>query len=208
MPPGSELATDAARPRAERPKTYFSAGLGFAAGHLSYSKLSETRIEGAMLELRVGVAVNSTWSFGFAASSVEMPVIRDVVSDRFAPTAGHLLDTSIHIQAECNSCKPGAAGGLVDRMPLHVVTLGPEVQFTPTGDDGVFLGATPGLAMMPEFKSAIGGALVARAGYRLRFAKVLSASAQLGVNGQIYDGGSALFPFAGVQLSGFITGTR
>jgi hypothetical protein len=204
-PPSRDTASASSTRRGERAGVFVAAGLGFAAGRVSDPQLAEKRLQGPLLELHAGVSLNRSWSVGFGISSVEMPIARNDAGV-FVPTAGHLFNTPIHVQAECLKCALPASGGVVERMPLNVLTLGPEVQFRPMGDDGPFLGAMTGIAAMPQLTSSIGGAVVARAGYRVEFAKVLAASVQAGVDGQVYSGSSALFPFAGVQLEAFITG--
>ena len=184
---------------------FVAAGLGFAAGRVSDPQLAEKRLQGPMLELHAGVSLSRQWSVGFGVSSVEMPIVR-TDAGVFVPSAGRVFGAPIQVQAECLNCKEPVPGGVVTRMPLNVLTLGPEVQFRPMGADGPFVGAMTGLAAMPQLTSSVGGAFVARAGYRLEFARVLAASVQAGVDGQIYSGSSALFPFAGVQLEAFITG--
>jgi hypothetical protein len=184
---------------------FIAAGLGFAVGRVSDAHLAEKRLQGPLLELHAGVSLNRQWSVGFGVSSVEMPVVR-TDAGVFVPSAGGIFAAPIQVQAKCSSCKEPLEGGVVTRMPLNVLTLGPEAQFRPLGESGPFVGALTGLAAMPQLTGSIGGAFVARAGYRLEFARVLAASVQAGVDGQVYSGGSAVFPFAGVQLEAFIAG--
>ena len=184
----------------------FGGSAGYAMGYLSHPDLVRHGFGGPMLELDVGVAVHPAWTFAFEFTTVEVEVRRG--ADGFAPVGHGLNQSSLHILA--GSTRPSTStngqGGLLVALPVHLHTIGPRVEFTPSGSDGLYLGLTAGAAVVQDLPTRLGGAVAGRAGYRFRPIDALGFSIEAGCHGQLYKDASAAFPFAAVQMRLFLLG--
>jgi hypothetical protein len=79
-------------------------------------------------------------------------------------------------------------------------TLGPRVEFSPFGRDGLYVGAFGGVAFVQGIEGLVGAGGAARAGFRLRPVEVLTFAVEGGIQGQVFDGGSSLAPYAMLML--------
>lgn len=188
------------------PRIVFGATAGYAIGTLRHPELIRTSFDGAMLELHVGVAIRPALTVAFELTSVELEVRRGPVG--LAPK-NNIVPSSLRIQAESTraSTSTNGLGGAPYEYPVvHLHTIGPRVEFTPFGTDGLYLGGTAGAGVVQDLPSRVGGAAAARGGYRVRVADVIGFSFEAGAHAHVYKDGSSFFPFAGVQMRLFLPG--
>lgn len=85
--------------------------------------------------------------------------------------------------------------------PVHLHTIGPILEFRPSGDEGPLVRGSAGLALTEGEGDVAraGGAAAIGVGYAWRFAWI-TLTAEAGVHGHAYENGSAVLPLVGVQL--------
>jgi hypothetical protein len=166
-----------------------SAGVAYMTAR--HPELLASSFAAPTLGIHAGYNINDRWSVGFEITTAEKYVSRKSAGDPFVP---------IGPLAGCTNCEPPPIGGFLGSITALFGTIGPRVEFTPFGRDGVFVGASAGAAFIYGIDPRIGGGGTARAGYRLRFADILSLSIEGGVQGQIYKDASALMPYGVLVL--------
>lgn len=86
--------------------------------------------------------------------------------------------------------------------PVHLHTIGPRLELsTDRLVDGLFVGATAGLALTEgdlDARAGAGAALVG--GYRWALGRWTSLAIEVGAHGHVYGDGAAAFPIAVLQL--------
>jgi hypothetical protein len=101
----------------------------------------------------------------------------------------------------CPDCiTSGGFGGVPDKQPFHVQTLGPRLDYLPFGSDTLYVGVTAGYAMMQDLSFRGGVAVAARAGFEWRPYSALGLSLEAGAHGQVYSDSSAALPYAALML--------
>ncbi|WP_156041568.1 hypothetical protein [Chondromyces apiculatus] len=163
-----------------------------SAEHPSIKKSSFTA---PTLGLHVGYRVSSSISLGFEITSFEKYMRRSNEFARFEP------EDSLEAQADCSNCTEAApAGGKTMALTAVFLTAGPRLEYTPFGEDGLYLGAFAGMASVVGLpgSTGVGGAL--RAGFRLRPAPVISLALEGGVQAQSFEVGNVFAPYAQLVL--------
>ena len=188
-------APDAARPVFKRrPFIVLAGGPGFAS--VAHPQLGTPRIYGPLLAAEVGYAVSRYWSFGVEATNLERSVARVNAAERFGAASSWL-----HTEASCTSCAPPPPGGPVVQLTMLLDTVGPRVDFTPFGHDGLFFGASGGVAIITVLDARVGAGGALRAGFRLPVADVLTFGVEGGVQGQVYSGASATIGYGALTVT-------
>jgi len=131
---------------------------------------------------------------GIELSTFEHGMIRSSGTDPFTPT------NFLTPQAGCTNCQPPAQGGWISETTAMFGTLGPRVEFSPLGRDGLYLGLSTGMGMLIGIDTQYGFGGGARAGYRLRIGNVLGLALEGGVQGQYFSTGTTLFPYASLMM--------
>jgi hypothetical protein len=168
--------------------------VGYASGAVSHPDLSISQADGSFLGVLIGYAVSPNFNVGMDFTAFSFFVERTPGTNKF---------TNMHVRADCPSCGVEASRGLVYATPMMFSVLGPRVDWTPFGEDGLYAGAGAGVAMTQGLSAFTGFGGTARAGYRLRWGKVITLAAEAGYQGQAYAGASASFPYAAGQLLAF-----
>ncbi|HRI63257.1 MAG TPA: hypothetical protein PK156_03445 [Polyangium sp.] len=146
------------------------------------------------LGMHAGYNVTDRWSLGVELSTFEHGMSRTSGTDPFTPTA------FLSPQAGCNKCKPPEPGGWISQTTAMFGTVGPRVEFSPMGRDGLYLGATTGLGMLLGIDTQYGFGGGARAGYRYRVANILGFAVEGGVHAQYFNTGSTVFPYVSLMM--------
>jgi len=172
--------------------------VGISAG-VAYAKVEHPLINSngfgaAALGMHVGYNVSERWTVGLDISTFENGMKRTSGADPFVPTS------FLSPQAGCNKCKPPAVGGWISETTAMFGTIGPRVEFSPLGRDGLYLGASTGLGMLIGIDTQYGFGGGARAGYRVRIGNVVGLAIEGGLHGQYFSTGSTVFPYAAVML--------
>jgi hypothetical protein len=155
----------------------------------------DTSFTSALLGLHAGFHVTETLSLGLEFSSYEKYMRR--------PSPGALFSAASALtpQAGCLECTPVEASGAdIVGISAAFSTLGPRVEFAPFGRDGLYVGAFGGVAFVQGIEGLVGAGGAARAGFRLRPVEVLTFAVEGGIQGQVFDGGSSLAPYAMLML--------
>jgi hypothetical protein len=176
---------------------FVGASGGFAMVSASHPELGTNHLLGPVLGLQAGLAVSPRWTVSVDFTNFESTLNRDSPGELYTTSSSWLRP-----QAGCDSCPPieiPAGSTYSVRTTMHLSTLSPRVEVTPFGADGLYLGASAGLAFVGGLDSRVGGAGTGRAGYRFRPAKILTLAIEGGVQGQMYADASAALVFAAAQ---------
>jgi hypothetical protein len=167
---------------------------GFALVSAAHPQLGTRHLMGPMLGLQAGYTLSPRWTLSLDFSSFEAPLERTAESEPFTTTASWLQP-----MAGCDNCAPKVRGGYSIATTVHLSTLSPRIEVTPFGADGLYLGASAGVAFVGGLDARAGGAGTARAGFRLRPVKALTVAIEAGAQGQLYTDASAALYFAAAQ---------
>jgi hypothetical protein len=175
-----------------KPRPYF-VGLSVGVGYMTvrHPEVLAPSFAAATLGLHAGYSFNDKFALGFEITSAEKNMSREGPHLPFAPYS---------TQAGCNNCELPPDGGWLGKTTAIFGTVGPRVEFTPFGRDGLYLSGSAGLAFVAGIASNLGASGAARAGYRLRIGETLGLALEGGFQGQIYDGAYALMPYAVLML--------
>jgi hypothetical protein len=186
---GTVSAASAEEPLADAPAVPvkprpFHVGIsgGVAYHTVRVSTVIPTNYTAATLGLHAGYNVNERLSIGFEVLTVEKGMGRNGPFDTFDP--------GLAPQAGCNNCEPPPFGGWVKNTTAVFGTVGPRVEFSPFGKDGLYIGATAGLAWLWGVDSIYGFGGVGRVGYRVRVGDVLGLALEGGAQAQAFGGGN------------------
>jgi len=180
----------------ERP-LFFGAMGGIAFVTARHPELLASSFTSAMMGVHAGYTINQSWAVALEFTTVEEPVERKSATTPFASAE------TVRPQAGCFLCpalpypeRPDS-GELVGISAVFGM-IGPRVEFTPFGADGLYLSASAGFAFVQNLdaRAGIGGG--ARAGYRLRLAKVITFSVEAGLQAQGYVDASAVMPYGAI----------
>ncbi len=141
-----------------------------------------TSYAAASIGLHAGYNVSERFSVGIELLSVEKYMAR---SGPFSP-----FDPGLAPQAGCNNCEPPPTGGWVKNTSASFGMLGPRVEFSPFGKDGLYLGATAGIAFLYGVDSTYGFGGAGRVGYRVRVGELLGLAVEGGAQAQAFGGGA------------------
>jgi hypothetical protein len=182
----------------------FEASLGYTSGgSVKHPELADNGFSGEMLELAGGVELSPKWRLLLAFTSFQSKLERVGSSNMFRSASGTLRGgAGYQPLAGCVDCTTaGGGGGVVDKQPLHLDTLGPRLDYLPFGADSVYLGVTAGAAMVQDLSFRGGVAVAARAGFEWRPYSSLGLSLEAGAHGQVYSDSSAVLPYAAVVMN-------
>jgi opacity protein-like surface antigen len=186
-PPLDEAAATRARP-------FFvgvSAGVGYA--NWKHPQLLASAFPAAALNIHAGYSINPHWAVGLDFSTSEKYVTRNYPGELFSPPG-------YRPQADCTSCSAPESGGFLAQVTTVFGTVGPRVDFTPFGRDGLYVGVTAGMAFVTGLDGRYGAGGGARLGYRVRPTDSLTFSAEAGVQGSIYADASTFMPYGVLVL--------
>ncbi len=169
-----------------------SAGAAYAT--VKHPLIKSDGFGAAALGMHVGYSVSERWTIGIELTTFEHGMARTSGTDPFTPTS------FLTAQAGCSNCQPPAQGGWVSQTVAIFGTIGPRVEFSPLGKDGLYLGASTGMGMLIGIDTQYGFGGGARAGYRLRIGNILGLAIEGGVQAQYFSTGSTLFPYAALML--------
>lgn len=167
---------------------------GFALVSAAHPQLGTRHLMGPMLGLQAGYTLSPRWTLSLDFSSFEAPLERTAETEPFTTTASWLQP-----MAGCDNCAPKVRGGYSIATTVHLSTLSPRIEVTPFGTDGLYIGASAGVAFVGGLDARAGGAGTARAGFRLRPVKALTVAIEAGAQGQLYTDASAALYFAAAQ---------
>lgn len=140
------------------------------------------------ISIHGGYTIGERFSLGFEFSAVETGVSRD--------NPGESFQLGFSTQRGCNNCGPPKSGLQVLATQMVLSTFGARVEYSLLGRDGLFVGATAGLASIVGLEDRQGFGATGRVGYRLRPTNVMTVSLEAGVQGQIYGDASLYMPYA------------
>ncbi|MBK9262675.1 MAG: hypothetical protein IPM54_23095 [Polyangiaceae bacterium] len=167
---------------------------GAAYAMVNHPQILTDGFAAATLGLHAGYNVSERISVGFDVFTVEHGMKRSEGTEPFIPT-GYTRP-----QAGCTNCEPPPKGGWVSETTAMFGTVGPRVEFSPFGRDGLYLGGSTGVAMMLGVDTQYGFGGVARAGYRFRVGNVLGLGVEGGFQGQYFGTGTMMFPYASLIM--------
>lgn len=144
------------------------------------------------ISLHGGYTIGERLSLGFEFSAVETGVSRD--------NPGESFQLGFSTKSVCSTCHPRLSGLQVLATEMVLSTFGARVEYALFGRDGLFVGATAGLASIVglDDKQGFGGA--GRIGYRLRATNVMTVSLEAGVQGQLYGDASMYMPYGAAVI--------
>lgn len=182
---------------ATKEKRFFvglSAGPGYAV--VKHPLINANGFSTIALGMHAGVNLTERLAIGLELASFEHGMTRNSGTDPFTPTS------FLSPQAGCDKCadRPPPVGGWIKQTSATFNTIGPRVEFSPFGRDGLYLGATAGVSIMLGVDTLYGVAGAARAGYRYRWANTLGVALEGGVHAQQYSTGVNYFPYATVMI--------
>jgi hypothetical protein len=144
-----------------------------------------TSFTAATLGMHAGYNVTERLSVGFELQTAERYMSRDNGFDPFAPAG------TSQPQVRCDNCpETPTTGGWLGKVTAVFGTLGPKVEFSPFGKDGLYVGASAGVAFLWGVDNIYGFGGSGRAGYRLRVADILGIALEAGAHAQSFGGGS------------------
>ncbi len=210
---GALLSTVAVAARAEEPVELkvlrpasdfpFFVGLSGGAGYatLSHPQVAEkaglaggTQVSftSPAISLHGGYTIGERFSVGFEFSAVETGVSRD--------NPGESFQLGFSTKAICGVCHPRLSGVQVLATQMVLSTFGARVEYSLLGRDGLFVGATAGLASIVGLEDRQGFGATGRVGYRVRVSNVMTVSLEAGVQGQLYGDASLYMPYGAAVL--------
>ncbi|MDI1481972.1 hypothetical protein [Polyangium sp. y55x31] len=167
----------------EKPRLFHVGISGGVAYHtVRVPMVIPTEYAAATLGLHAGYNVTERLSIGFEVTTIEKNMGRNGPFQSFDP--------GLAPQAGCNNCEPPPFGGWVKNTTAVFGTLGPRVEFSPFGKDGLYLGATAGLAFLWGVDSIYGFGGAGRVGYRVRIADILGLALEAGAQAQAFGSGA------------------
>jgi hypothetical protein len=172
-----------------KPRPYFvgiSAGVAYVT--VRHPEILASSFAAATLGLHAGYSFNDKWSVGFELTTAEKFVTREGPYALFVPEG-------LSPQASCDSCPEPVPGGWLGQITALFGTVGPRVEFSPFGRDGLYLSGSAGLGFVYGVDNRLGAAGTARVGYRLRIADIIGISLEGGFQGQAYKDAYALLPY-------------
>ncbi len=179
---------------AKEKRVFVGISAGMAYAMVEHPLIKSNGFGTAALGMHVGYSVSERWTVGIELSTFEHGMKRTSGTDPFTPTS------FLTPQAGCNKCEPPPQGGWISETTAMFGTLGPRVEFSPLGKDGLYFGASTGLGMLVGIDTQYGFGGGARAGYRLRIGNVLGLAIEGGVQGQYFSTGSTVFPYAALMM--------
>lgn len=177
-----------------RKRFFIGAVGGFALVSASHPELGTGHLMGPVLGLQAGYVVSPRWSISADFTNFETSLTRVSPGEPFTTSSSWLRPL-----AGCETCQPRPRGGYVVGTTMHLSTLSPRVEVTPFGPDGLYLGASAGIAFIGGLEARTGAAGTARVGFRYRPLKALTIAAEGGAQGQAYSDASAAMYFAAAQ---------
>jgi hypothetical protein len=175
-------------------RVFVGVSAGAAYAMVTHPLIKSDGFAAAALGMHVGYAISDYWAVGVELSTFEHGMIRTSGTDPFMPTQ------FLSPQAGCDKCTPPTPGGWISQTTATFGTLGPRVEFSPMGKDGVYLGLSTGLGVIMGIDTQYGAGGGARAGYRVRIGNVLGLAIEGGVQGQYFSTGTTLFPYAALMM--------
>lgn len=180
------------------PRIFVGGGGGYALVSATHPDIDTTHMRGALLNVHAGYALTQHWTLALEFTDFMAPLTRRDGGENFMTE-----ETWLRPQADCNNCSPPPVGGRVVATGLHLSTLSPRVEFTPMGSDGLYFGASVGVAALNALEQIhsgrVGGSGMMRAGFRARPVKNLTLSLEGGVQAQTYSDASAAMYFGALQ---------
>lgn len=188
---------DIARALADRDRPFFFGGTG-GIGWVNATHpdlVASSSFTSAMIGVHAGYTISPQWAVAIELTTVEEPVQRSSPQSPFSSVE------SVEPQG-CFLC-PTLPGDVTPAQPGELVaitaifgTLGPRVEYTPFGPDGLYVSGSAGFAFVQNLDARAGVGGAARLGYRLRLAEVLTFSLEGGVQAQGYADASMVMPYA------------
>jgi len=175
---------------------------GYFLGAIEHPEYVERRAEGLMIELDIGVEINSRWSTGIQISGMTMPVNRiDAEKYERSNSRGLGKQRKKSFRSNCD-CPPPLSGGETIAAEMAIYVVGPRVEFSPMSDDGegIYFAGTAGLGAIDLTRKEIGGGFGVRSGYRYYFGSRVGLSVSAGMQGVLAERSRAWLPFAGAEL--------
>ncbi len=188
---------DRALAATERP-LFFGAIGGVAFVTARHPDLLPSSFTSAMMGVHAGYTINQSWAVALEFTTVEEPVQRTSDSVPFSSVE------TVKPQAGCFLCPdlryadPPESGDLIGITAVFGM-IGPRVEYTPFGEDGLYFGASAGFAFVQNLAARAGVGGGARAGFRLRLAKVITFSLEAGLQAQGYADASAVMPYGAIM---------
>jgi hypothetical protein len=177
---------------------FVGVGAGAGLAMISHPQIISGDILAPTFTLNGGYTFGDHLSLGLELTSMETSVGRDAPGDLFQ--LGHAP------QAKCLTCYEEVRPGGVVATSLVSSTLGARVEYAPFSRDGLFVGATAGLAFMVGLETKSGFGFGGRVGYRLRPTSIFTVSIEAGMTGQLYDDATIYMPFGVLVVRPYFEG--
>lgn len=171
---------------------FFGLTAGVAMANPNLQGLAPVSMTGATVGMQAGYTLNPHFSLGFEFNTIEKKVSR--------LSSGAPFSVPLQAQADCTTCTAPLDGGWVTQTTLFFGHLAPRLEFTPFGENGLFISAAAGLAVLQLVDTRAGFSGAVRAGYRFRVAKIIDFGIEAGAQGQAYADGGSVTMFSGTAV--------
>lgn len=146
----------------------------------------------ATIGLHAGYTFNDHVNAGIEFGAMETGISRN--------NAGETFKLGYSTQAACTNCHPPLSGADLLATTIVLSTFGARVEYTPLGRDGLFVGASVGLATIVGYSERQGAGFAGRLGYRFRPTNIMTVSLEAGMQGQVYGDASLYMPYGAAVL--------
>jgi hypothetical protein len=204
VPDRARLATRPTAPEADPdswPAWVHSFFVGATGGYgyaiTKHPDVATPAMAGAILSFQAGYAVNRRLALGITYTDFERAVTRLDGAEPFTVASSAI---HVHTQALCVMCGNGGGGGAPVQTTFRLATLGPSIDVTPFGRDGIFLGASGGVAIGSALSAFYGVGGTARGGFRFRPVEILTIAVEGGAQVETFPGGFGRLGFGGAEL--------
>lgn len=146
----------------------------------------------ATLGLHLGYTFTEHLSAGLEFQALETGISRN--------NAGETFKLGYSTQAGCNNCHGRPQGTDILGTTIVFSTFAARLEYTPFGRDGLFVGASGGLASIVGYDDKLGVGFSGRLGYRFRPTNIMTISLEGGVQGQVYGDANLYMPYGAAVL--------
>jgi hypothetical protein len=194
IPSPADLPDEAEKPFLRHPLLGFAGGVGFAT--VKHPQLITPHVYGPVLSAFAGYAFSPRWSGGLQFTTMTWTITRRDGTEPFAAAASWL-----HTEADCTKCAPPPEAGATVKTTMLASTAGPWIDVTPFGRDGLYLGASGGLAMFSGSQDLrLGGGGSAHVGFRATLVDLITIGVEGGVQGQAYPDASVVLGYGALSV--------
>ena len=202
----ARMATDelpALRAKLQRPapNVDVSISTGYGFGRSYHPQYRERQISGMTFAIDLALVVSPRWNISLFASLLEMPVT--YVGNGRYEKAGTLAARDaqpLKFRTGDASGDDANTGGLPIAPAMHSIVGGTRVEFSPSGERGLFMGVGMGVGRVDLSLARFGGAVDVRSGYRQFLGNSLALSVSIGVQGTLGQNTQTILPYGSAEL--------